>query len=374
MKALILTASLGGGHNAVARTLADQLESLGVEYRVIDIHGVKHPVYKKLVFRSYVTSMNLFSLTPKLSSKVYNGMQKSKIRAKKSSPQNNSYATASHLRDIIADYRPDFVLCTQVNAAQAVSILKKKGVLTCPCVGVVTDYNVQSYWRDTAHLDFITIPDENLCSELTRLGIDRDRILPIGIPVHQKFLNTMDRRAALDLLGLDPDLPTFLVMGGSMGFGIKAHIKSLLDLPFKFQTIIVCGRNERLYEQLYSMNLGLRFKLFGFSDNVNLLMDAADYVITKPGGLSISETLCKKKPILFVNPIPGMEEHNAAFITGEGAGLFVTKAFTLTDAVTDLLEHEGLRKSLQENAARLSKPNAAEELCRFIMDRTEEEA
>lgn len=368
MKAMILTASLGGGHNAVARALAVQLEKMGVTAKVVDVHGNKHPMYKKLVFRSYVTSMNLFSLTPGLCSRVYNSVQQSRVKAKHSAPQSNSRMTAKALKKTITDFNPDFILCTQVNAAQAVSILKEKGVLRCPAAGVVTDYNVQSYWRDTQHLDTITIPSAGLYRELEALGIPESRVLACGIPVHEKFLHGLSQQDARELLGLDPMLPTFFIMGGSMGYGIKAHIKAMLDMPFHFQTIIVCGKNERLYEYLYAMNLGVRFKLFGFSDQVNVLMDAADYVITKPGGLSISEALCKRKPIIFINPIPGMEEHNAEFITKEGAGLYVTKTYTLTDAIADLMNDGALRTRLSENAARLSKPHAAEDLCRFMMD------
>lgn len=368
MKAMILTVSLGGGHNAVARALAACLEKMGVTVQVVDIHGNKHPMYKKLVFRSYVTSMNLFSLTPGICSKVYNNMQQSKVKAKHSAPQSNSRMTAKTLKNTILNFDPDFILCTQVNAAQAVSILKEKGSIRCPAAGVVPDYNVQSYWRDTQYLDVITVPSIALYRELAPLGIPESKVLPCGIPVHEKFLRGLSQQDARELLDLDPVLPTFLIMGGSMGYGIKAHIKSMLDMPFRFQTMIVCGKNERLYEYLYAMNLGVRFKLFGFSEQVNVLMDAADYVITKPGGLSISEALCKQKPILFINPIPGMEEHNAEFITGEGAGLYVTKSYPLADAITDLLQGENLRAALSENAARLSKPHAAEELCRHMIE------
>lgn len=82
MKAMILTASLGGGHNAVARALAVQLEKMGVTAKVVDVHGNKHPMYKKLVFRSYVTSMNLFSLTPDCVHGIYNSVQQSRVKAK----------------------------------------------------------------------------------------------------------------------------------------------------------------------------------------------------------------------------------------------------------------------------------------------------
>lgn len=106
-----------------------------------------------------------------------------------------------------------------------------------------------------------------------------------------------------------------LLMGGSMGAGnILESTRILSDKLPNIQVTVICGHNEELFKEFNKVKLNKNINILSFTDSIDLLMDASDILITKPGGLTTTEAMTKNLPIIMINPIPGVESANCNFL------------------------------------------------------------
>lgn len=234
----------------------------------------------------------------------------------------NTWGRTQFIR-YIEDMKPDVIVCTYPTVAGVLAQLRLKGVLHIPLVTVITDYTVHSQWIHPG-VDLYIVGSSKIYEGLVERGIDPQRIQVSGIPVNPRFENKTDQKKTLAELGLDTKRMTFLIMGGAYGVLEKAkwmcELITLSQAPL--QVIVVCGKDKRLFRSLDSVveeaiNPILRFE---FVNNVNELMTAADVIVTKAGGLTVTEALTKHLPMIVYKPIPGQEKCNASFIHEIGAG------------------------------------------------------
>jgi processive 1,2-diacylglycerol beta-glucosyltransferase len=218
-------------------------------------------------------------------------------------------------------------------------------------------------------------PSELLDFQMSRKGLDVAKILPFGIPIRPQFSRKTDAEEARRALGLDIDIPTILLISGSMGYGgIDVSTEKLDGLALDMQTIVVCGNNKEMYRKLKRKKFKKRFDIYGYVDHVDLMMDAADGIITKPGGITSSEALSKGLPMIMVNPIPGHETRNAEFMLNNGIALYATNSFPLEEAVFSLFKHPGRLEDLRATIALYAKNDASRTLCEFLIQRAQERA
>jgi processive 1,2-diacylglycerol beta-glucosyltransferase len=159
-------------------------------------------------------------------------------------------------------------------------------------------------------------------------------------------------------------------MGGGAGIGMDpAWITELLNSQPQLQAIVMTGKNVALREILSRVanEYPDRLRVIGFTEDVASLMMAADLAITKPGGLSTSECLICGLPMLLVNPIPGQEERNAAFLMQEGVALRADDPVTLQYRLQKLISDPDLLASMRNRAIALGKPKAAQ----HVLERVE---
>ena len=195
-----------------------------------------------------------------------------------------------------------------------------------------------------------------------------EKIKPFGIPIDEKFAEKMSKTDARKSLGLE-DKPTVLVMSGSMGFGkVLKRIKELDVLDVDFQMIVVCGNNKTLKNRVDALITNKKILCYGFADNVDVLMDASDCVITKPGGLTVSEGLAKGLPLILINPIPGQEDRNVEFLLNNGMAQLVTSTYPVDEAIYQLFNNEWKIKNLPDGIKYIGKPHATRDLCEFISE------
>jgi processive 1,2-diacylglycerol beta-glucosyltransferase len=359
--------STGQGHHATGQAIQDYFEKAGSECRMIDAYGYIRPMLQDAVAKAYMLSTKY---TPKASSLLY------ELVVKKNEPMNKyslvkltNTLMASELRDYIDDYKPDIIICTHVLPATMINILIEKDCLNAITVGIVTDFTLHPLWEETRRLDYFVTVNELLEHQLMQKGIDLAKVLPFGIPIKPKFSIKGDQKKAREAFKLDPDTATILLMSGSMGYGkIDKTIERLDELPLDFQTIVVCGHNKRQYRKIKRLKTSKRFDVYGYVDNVDQMMDAADCIITKPGGITSSEALAKELPMIMVNPIPGQEERNAEFMLNNGLALQATKTFPLEEAIFTLFKHPERLKHLKKTIALYGKKQATQKLCDFLTE------
>ena len=376
MKVLVITATIGQGHNAVARSIANGLSARGVDCEVLDMYRYFSPALQKIVQGGYLASIKSVSAmhVRKIGEKYYDMMEKGyRPLNEHAFARFKNLPFAKSLKKYLDEYQPDLIICTQVYCVHIMDIVKSKGWTDAVLMGVDTDFTVQAHGQGNVYLDYVVTASEGLTGQLLMKQVPKQRVLPFGIPISPRFQERVDKRAAREMLCLDPEKKTLLIMGGSMGYGsIDKTILQLDALPFDFQVMVVCGSNLRMRAKLKKLKTNKRFDIYGFSYDIPLMMDAADVMITKPGGISLSEGLAKNLPMVLDNAIPGMEDRNADFMVERGLALAVRKTYPITQAVTDLLDNDERAAKMRENMKEHAHPDSTEKLCAFIIARAKE--
>jgi processive 1,2-diacylglycerol beta-glucosyltransferase len=362
VKVLILTVTAGYGHHATAKALEKELTQRGATVEVIDVLKQINKLLQEAFAKGYLLSTKFGKEAYK---KLYALMEQKGQKTSKYNFGNMAPALmALRFEDFIDSFNPDVIICTHVTAAHVVSEVKRN-CKTAPAIGIVTDYTLHPFWEDATRVEHIVLASELLTHRAVALGIDESRILPLGIPVQPKFKNKMSKFQAREKLNLKQDSPVVLVMGGSMGYGgITKLVESLKDT--NMQILAVSGSNKRQFNKLSQIEEYPNLSVFGFVNNIDELMDAADCIITKPGGLTVSESMIKGLPMILANPIPGQEERNTEFLMNLGLALKASKTFSVTEALGFLFFNPKRRELMTENMKLYAKPNATEDICDFV--------
>ena len=366
MKALILSISTGQGHHATGQAIENAFKQKEIECETLDAYEYIEPILSDLVSKGYLLST---AYAKKISSKLYDiVVKKNKPLKKYSVPKITNTVWARDLRNYIDESKPDVIICTHVLSAILVNIMKEKQWIDAITVGIVTDFTVHPLWEEAGLLDYYVTPSDLLEFQLEKKGLDVSKMLPMGIPIKPKFSERIDRAEARKQLGLDLHKHTILLMSGSMGYGkIDESIERLDRLKLDFQVMVVCGNNKRMYRKVKQLVTEKRFDIYGYVDNVDVMMDAADCIITKPGGITTSEAMAKGLPMIMVNPIPGHEMRNAEFMLNNGLALYATKSFPLDEAVFSLFQHPERINFLRSTIDIYARQNSAQSLCDHLI-------
>lgn len=275
---------------------------------------------------------------------------------------------AGKLRQLLERVRPDAIACTQAYPCGMVADFKKHYGLSAPIVGVLTDYAPHLYWFHET-VDAYVVPSEQVKQRFLARGVEASRVHVLGIPIDLKFLDSTDRDATARRFGLRLEQPILLVMGGSSGFGPLREILLALDfLPHACQTVVVTGSNRPLLTWILQHRFRHRVIPLGFSDHIPQLMDLATLLISKPGGLTTSEALAKRLPLVMINPIPGQEAYNARHLLSQGAAVQASGPDTVRQTVRDLLDNPERLATLRQRCAQLGRPSAALDIGKLLCD------
>jgi processive 1,2-diacylglycerol beta-glucosyltransferase len=224
----------------------------------------------------------------------------------------------------------------------------------------VTDFDVHGLWLHE-HMQGYFVANDEVAARLNAKGIDA-RVQVTGIPIMPVFGTTPSRELTAAELGLRPNKPTVLMMSGGAGVGgIEVLAERLAAMPQDMQIVALAGRNAALLAQLKTIATKYPGRLWpmGFTSSIERVMAAADFAITKPGGLTSSECLAMHLPMIVVSPIPGQEERNADFLLESGAALKAVDAASLEFKVSRLLAHPNNLVAMRERMRVVARPDAA---------------
>lgn len=362
MKGLIFSITTGQGHNQTAKVMSEELEKSGVQCKYMDVYEYIHPKLSETIDKLYLMSTKN---VPKVFGAGYRMLEQREGGGNFSFPVMTNKVLAKKLLKLVDMEEPDFIICTHVFAALLVTCLRDYFQKSFHTIGIVTDYTIHPFWEDTK-LDYYVTASELLEHQGMKKGIAPSKIKPFGIPIAPKFAQKRSKKEAFSMLGI-PEKKTVMVMSGSMGFGkMTDGIQELDRLPFDFQIVTICGNNKKLKEQIDNLELRKDIYNYGYVDNVDVFMDAAECIVTKPGGLTTSEALAKGLPMIMNNPVPGQEDRNVEFLLNAGAALKISDTFSLSDAIYQLFLNEERLESLYRSISFLGKPNSTQRLVEFV--------
>jgi len=263
----------------------------------------------------------------------------------------------------------DAVISTHFLGTEVISNLKKRGLLSTTLINIITDFKPHLFWEGSG-VDKYLVAADSTKKALAERGISQDKIKVTGIPIRKRFNNHLTKTEARKMLKADPDKFTIFIMGGGFGVGpIRETLLSLQDLDIDCQIVVVCGHNRKLFRVLNSLKGEFRKPsyIFGFIRNIDEIMTASDLMISKVGGITVSETLSKALPLLTINPIPGQESRNAEFLSDNGVGFRLKSIDEINETIKALYNSPERRERLRSLIRRLSRPSAAEDIAKFTI-------
>lgn len=385
MRVLILSATTGGGHMRAANALSEYIKSQEPDSEILIEDTIQYvsPFLNKAVTGGYVY---LATKTPKIFGYLYRNTDKDTAINK--TVEISTAALRTKLEPLVSDFKPDIVVTTHPFAAEIFTALKTKENLNIPIINIVTDFAIHKTYISNG-VDAYIVSSHEMINQMVDRGVERVRLYPYGIPVKQEFFKKIDRKAAFESECMNPDIPTILIMAGS--FGVTDVLKiyhKIVKSPENFQIIVITGKNEKLYETFdrylskISLNNSLLdieessrpkslsrlsrhrkpskpTKLMYYTDEVEKYMHMADMIVTKPGGLTVSEAVAVGLPMGIFKAIPGQEEQNADFLVRGHMAVRLEKDNTCTKIITDLISHPEKLQSMRDSIQQFSRGNSS---------------
>jgi processive 1,2-diacylglycerol beta-glucosyltransferase len=266
----------------------------------------------------------------------------------------------------LRQHPPDVVIVTHFLPVEVCSAGKRAGWLASRLVVVVTDWHPHRLWitRD-AELTMVSSPESARVCEAR--GLSRSALRVTGIPIGAGFQGAaVDRETARRRYRLEPGRRTVLVTGGGTTVGrFEEVVVSLLALerrhPGRLQLLVVCGQNEgaRMRIDRLARESAMPAAVFGFVETMDELMAASDLLVTKAGGLTISEGLGSALPAVLYHVIPGQERMNAEYVVRHGAGVMARGTRDVGEAVLRLADDPHAFERMRAAAKSLGRPEAA---------------
>ncbi|WP_034629658.1 MGDG synthase family glycosyltransferase [Desulfotruncus alcoholivorax] len=368
LKVLIFSSTFGAGHVRAAEAVIEALEQKvpGVQIAHLDCGAIISRFFNSVIKSTYI---GMLKYTPKLWGKFY--YNTSKMQPDSAVQRFLNQLGQKEFDNYIQSFQPDLIICTYPTVAGVLAQLRLKGVLNIPLATVITDYSVHSQWIHRG-VDLYLVGCPDVYQGLVARGINPGRICITGIPVSPRFENPMNRQAIAAKLGLQPDRPTVLIMGGAYGVlpNIKQICRTFAGSALPVQLIVVCGRNRKLYKSLEDVQQTFpgRVICLGYVNNVEEFMAVSDVMISKAGGLTVSEALTMRLPQLIFKPIPGQEEDNAIYINKTGAGRIVHTLEGLKENLQYLLENPEVREEMRRAAALAVPGHASEKAVEHLLE------
>ncbi|SHE94746.1 MGDG synthase family glycosyltransferase [Alkalibacter saccharofermentans] len=355
-KVLIFTASTGGGHNIAANSLKEHFEASGYEAAIFDAFKETNLLLDKVISRGYE---KILSLSPRTYGRMYRAANNKTL---------SHYIVAlitdvmeKNMMGIINENNPDLIIATHPLVTNVLGTLKEDREFDVPIISIVTDYMIhRAYIHD--QIDAYVAGSEYTKETIIKKGVDEKKIHTYGIPVRKSFLD----HTTIAVKDYSVDL-SVLLMAGSMG---TAHMEkaflSLISSKHNLKIIVVCGKNDKVKSRIDKImedeHLNKIVEVYGFVENIPELMDRGDVIITKPGGLTTTESIIKNIPMIIPYYIPGQEEENTDFLVETGMAIKVDKIKDLTNVVDYLVHNKDILDSMAQNMSEMAKEQSIDRI------------
>lgn len=410
MNVLILTASTGGGHNRAANAMKGYINDNKPDIHV-DIVDALEECSSVLNYTLVNGYKAMVTLTPSLFGAMYKSADK---KSALSDTVTIIYQQCTkNMQNLIERLQPDVIISCHPFAGAIIGYMKEKYGINIPLISIVTDFLPHRSYIANGIDAYITASSQAKEILARQYGIDRDRIYDYGHPVFDCFYegNGKQREDVLTELGFDKDKLTVLIMAGSFGVtDILEIYENLLKIEVDYQIIVITGRNKKLYDAfekilnnekeieteeepellrlfpndnilrlMYNQTENIReiltktfshvpenkkpTKLFYFINNVDDYMHASDLIVTKPGGLTTSESIACALPMVVFKAYPGQEEQNAELLVENNIAVTLDESAKADEIVGALLQNREKLNAMRESCRRYVRKNSCKNIC-----------
>ncbi|AZK46378.1 MGDG synthase family glycosyltransferase [Paenibacillus lentus] len=334
-RVLILSEGFGRGHTQAGHALAAGIKKICPEAqtKVMELGSFLNPIIAPWILSAYRVTVNT---SPALVGMLYRKKYEKPVgRLTRLALHKMFY---QHASQVIGQLNPDVIICTHPIPNAVIARLRASG-LRIPLYTLITDYDAHGAWI-SPEVDQYLVSTPEVKQLLLQRGVSPDAVQVTGIPVHPNFWSIQDKTSARKELGIK-QMPTVLVMGGGWGLLLKDElIDKLLAWRSKVQIICCTGSNEKLAEKLRACPAlqHENITIIGHTQEVSKWMDASDILITKPGGMTCTEGLAKRIPMLFFESIPGQEDKNREYFVSQGFGMELSSPEIIDQWFTSITE------------------------------------
>lgn len=373
---LVLYASYGTGHKSISNYINDYFTN-SLEYEVLELDLLQYstPILGPFTDKFYNSVMYKF---PWVWNAIYYSTD-NMIGGKVSVEFQAKVVSNKKIKKVILDFNPDLIVSTHHTATIYVSKLKKRGELTCPLCTIVTDYKAHRIWLDSyenknsyKNNDALIVNSVEEKRTLTKKGINPHNIYTFGIPVSSKYtMSLYNKNDLMKKFKLTGERPIILFYGGG-GNGSTTtlpYLLTLIETKIDADVFFVCGRNQDLKARAEGMvkRHGCKnIHVLGFITNGPEYLVVSDFVITKPGGLTVTECLCFKKPMVLIRNAGGQEKDNIKFLTKRGYAVNADRYYKFSKTLKKFCENPYYIDKMCKNLEELNKEDAMKKLYKLI--------
>ena len=359
-RVLILTASMGEGHNTAARNIGEAIlaEAPGSEVLVADPYTRTNPMVNRLMQKGYATAINRY---PRAWKMVFELLSKRGV-VEGMGPLLAELTTA--VRQLNAEFKPDIIASTYPVFSYLITKIRRKEPCQVPFYTVITDSTMINAAWYRYPCDGSLVADELTAEVLRRDGVPSKHIHVLGFPVTTAFENLSPAPPPSD-----GNWKALFFPSGTIPYA-RAVLEQLADLP-NLEVSVVTGRRHKVHAALREAGLPRRGTLTGWTDQMPRLMSDHHIFIGKAGGATVQEAISAQIPFLVCHVVPGQEEGNIALIEQTGIGTLATGApRRVRDLITGALANDAaLWKTWRSNLVAQKKPSASRTIARFLLDR-----
>lgn len=369
-RVLLLHASVGTGHKRAAEALATAFTRRQPgEVRVEDVLDHTPRLFRLAYARSY---LELTDHAPLVWGYFYTQTNADPNLAEITNNIRKLVESigTNGLKEVLRSFLPEVIICTHFLPMELLVRFRRSAQLNQPIYCVVTDYAAHTFWTYT-EIDGYFVADNQSRDQLIARGVAASQITVSGIPIDPAIAEAKDRLLVRQLRHLPTEGHVITLFGGGVDDNhVRTIVQGLLRSPLEATLVVVAGRNAGLVESLSDLMSTKRMQLhvLGYVDYVDDLILASDLVITKAGGLIVSEVLARGVPLVVIDPILGQEEWNADFVVSSGAGVQLRMCESVPTTVNNLLCRPQVLADMRACAAAAAHPRAAIEIAGRVID------
>lgn len=364
---LFLMSDTGGGHRAACRAIQAALDSLypnQFTYAMVDVWKDYYPYPFNTMPQTYSKWVNLSPATYEAQFWVNDRI----FRLKTVSA---AYARRMYrqMHRLLEEHPHDMIVCAHSVFVRPMIHAIRRDRRTTPFVTVITDYALPTVlWYDP-RVEKTLVPTEAAFQRGLRLKVPAERMVLTGAPVHPKFAElTLSKTEARTALGWDPEALILLIIGGGDGMGpLVATAKAIDEKPIQAQLMIIAGKNEPLKLALESRTWQHQTQVYGFVNNLEVFMRAADLLITKAGPATMTEAALMGLPMVISGAIRFQESPNVEYVVAKHAGVYAPGPRRVAAAVEAILANDAAElHKLAEGITQIAQPDAIWNIAREI--------